>query len=183
MQKNLIKFLILLTLFFIGSCKNIDQRATTKILFPIYISKDVEIKNENYGITVPVIDRYIEIDSTLSLESKLRIIMDTLSINYFNGLELEIKNIDSTVIGKICKINLKESSNFNGPGSLKPYESWYDFFQGSTGGMFTTIVLKESLLQRAYKGEWIDAIVFYYQDEKLDYMDHIDLSGIIKRYE
>jgi hypothetical protein len=36
-------------------------------------------------------------------------------------------------------------------------------------------------LQKQYKGEWVDAVEFYYQNEKIGDRDHIFLSGTIKR--
>jgi hypothetical protein len=82
---------------------------------------------------------------------------------------------------KVLKVNLKENPGFKMPDSLGHYRSWYDFFQGSMGGGRTTIILTESTLQKQYKGEWVDAVEFYYQNEKIGDWDHIFLSGIIKR--
>jgi len=60
-----------------------------------------------------------------------------------------------------------ENSGFKTPDSSGKYLSWYDFFQGSSGGQHTTVVLTESILQRELKGDWINEVEFYYQNEKI----------------
>ncbi|MCX6320370.1 MAG: hypothetical protein NTX93_00985 [Bacteroidia bacterium] len=95
---------------------------------------------------------------------------------------MEVLGIDKNESDyKILKINLKENPGFIMPDSLGHYRTWYDFFQGSMGGEQTTIILIESTLQKQYKGEWVDAVEFYYQNEKIGEWDHTFLSGIIKR--
>jgi hypothetical protein len=97
-------------------------------------------------------------------------------------LKIEALGIDQSKDNyKILKVNLKENPGFKMPDSLGHYRSWYDFFQGSMGGERTTIILTESTLQKQYKGDWVDAVEFSYQNEKIGDWDHLFLSGIIKR--
>ncbi|NLM92507.1 MAG: hypothetical protein GX168_06160, partial [Bacteroidales bacterium] len=56
---------------------------------------------------------------------------------------------------------------------------WYDYFQGSMGGMNTSIVLRESFLQPDYDGVWIDAVAFYYQGDPIGAWDHLLLEGLL----
>ncbi|TQW41318.1 hypothetical protein D1N78_18170, partial [Clostridioides difficile] len=72
--------------------KMINSKKTTKIPIEI-ISKDEKIV------------KYLQIDEESSLKDKLRLILDTLSNEYFNGLdmEVEVKEKDNLV-----KINLIE---------------------------------------------------------------------------
>jgi len=132
---------------------------------------------------IPLIDKHISIPDTIVLINKISALMDSVSYYNFNKLKIEVLGIDSADNNfKTLKINLKENPGFVIPDSLGKYRSWYDFFQGSSGGQQTTIVLIESTLQRQYKGDWIDAVEFFYQDEVIGEWDHISLSGQIKRF-
>ena len=147
--------------------------------FSIYATKDTFLSKENAYQQIAYIDKVINLNQSKSVFEKLTIIADTLSNRYFNGLSIELT--DNFPESKIVKVNLVERPEFKGPGSLPSYQSWYDFFHGTMGGTNTTIILKESLLQRAYKGQWINGLVFYYQGKPIGEFDHIDLNGIIKR--
>ena len=132
---------------------------------------------------IPLIDKHISIPATIVLINKISTLMDSVSCCNFNKLKIEVLGIDSADNNfKTLKINLKENPGFVIPDSLGKYRSWYDFFQGSSGGQQTTIILIESTLQKQYKGDWIDAVVFFYQGELIGEWDHINLSGQIKRY-
>lgn len=150
--------------------------------FSIYASKDTFLSKENAYQQIAYIDKSITLEQSKTVFEKLTIIADTLSNHYFNGLSIELTdNFPDGNGGSIVKVNLVERPEFKGPGSLHSYQSWYDFFQGTMGGTNTTIILKESLLQRDYKGQWINGLVFYYQGKPIGEFDHIDLYGIIKR--
>lgn len=185
---------------------NLDLRRLYKPIFCIIISvslfgcksKSTSIKEDDFAIfsvvektdtisgtliMIPSIDKYISLPDTISLINKISTLMDSVSNYNFNKLKIEVLGIDS-IDGSIktLKINLKENPGFVIPDSLGKYRSWYDFFQGSYGGQQTTIVLIESTLQRQYKGDWIDAVEFFYQDEVIREGDHINLDGQIKRF-
>jgi hypothetical protein len=49
------------------------------------------------------------------------------------------------------------------------------------GGEATSIILKESILQRNYEGKWIDELEVYYQNEPIGQWDRVQLSGTILR--
>jgi hypothetical protein len=52
------------------------------------------------------------------------------------------------------------------------------YFQGSTGGACTTIMLVQTFLQNDYDGSWLDGVESYYDGRPIsDQWDHIDLSG------
>ena len=64
------------------------------------------------------------------------------------------------------------------------FETWrYLYFQGSTGGQFTSYSLRMTFLQPGYSGEWIDAVRFYYEGQPIREGDwtHLSLSGVINR--
>jgi hypothetical protein len=133
-------------------------------------------------IVVPKIDRYILLPKTISLYQKIDILLDSISKNSFNNLTIEILKLDIDENGyKSLKVNLREFPGFSIPNSLGKYQTWYEYFQGSTGGSHTTNVLIESILQKEYKGDWINQLEFYYQNERIGEWDHIFLSETIIR--
>jgi len=150
--------------------------------FALYSTKEVYDSVDGFDKMTPIVDHYISVPTNQDLFHKISILLDSVSAYNFNNLKIEVTGIDENENNyKILKINLKENPGFKMPDSLGNYRSWYDFFQGSMGGGRTTIILIESTLQKQYKGEWVDAVEFYYQNEKIEEMDHIFLSGIIKR--
>ena len=182
MKKILINISIYITL--VISLLSCNSKSTTKDSneFALYSTKEVFDSAAGYNKMIPIVDRYISIPANQSLINTATILLDSVSINNFNNLKLEVSGIDMEEGNfKVLKVNLKENPGFKMPDSLGHYRSWYDFFQGSMGGEQTTITLIESTLQKQYKGEWVDAVEFYYQNEKIGEWDHIFLSGIIKR--
>jgi len=182
MKKILINISIYITL--VISLLSCNSKNTTKDFneFALYSTKEVFDSAAGYNKMIPIVDRYISIPANQSLINTATILLDSVSINNFNNLKLEVsgiyKNKDSL---EILKINLKENPGFKMPDSLGHSPSWYEFFQGSMGGGQTTTTLIESALQKQFEGEWVDAVEFYYQNEKIGEWDHIFLSGIIKR--
>jgi hypothetical protein len=159
------------------------EEINKSIIIPLYRSMEIEVSGR--WISVPVADKYILLDPKYDRITMLNHIAAELSSSYFNGLKIEIGNIennDSKGGGGMISINLAEAADYSGPGSVRPYHSWYDFFQGSAGGTNTSIILRESFLQRTYKGEWFDSVQFSYMGEPFPESDHVQLSGIITRY-
>ena len=150
--------------------------------FALYSTKEVFDSAAGYNKMIPVIDRYISIPANQSLINTATILLDSVSANNFNNLKLEVTGIyfnkDSL---EILKVNLKENPGFKMPDSIGHYRSWYDFFQGSMGGGQTSIILVESALQKQFNDKWVDAVEFFYQNEKIGEWDHVYLSGTIKR--
>ncbi len=161
--------------------EKVDVEEKTE-LFTIYVGKDTFLEERNVYEMLPHKDRTIAVNKNKTVKEKVETITDTLSKSYFNKLDIEVSEIyTSDPAGKIANISLKEDSAFTGPGSLPPYQSWYDYFQGSYGGQNTTILLKENILQREYNGDWIDGVVFFYQGDSIGVWDHINLNGLIKK--
>jgi hypothetical protein len=177
---QLIKLSILLGILVIGCKTNKASKETDE--FALFTTIEVFDSTSRSIIIVPSIDRFISIPANQSLNNKVNSLLDSISKNSFNNLKIESLGIAEIGNGyKSLKVNLLENPGFKIPDSLGKYKSWYDFFQGSAGGQHTTIVLTESILQREFKGDWINEIVFYYQNEKIGEYDHISLSGTIKR--
>lgn len=174
-------FFFLIIAYYTG-CK-MDKEPIAKHFdqFRIYVNKDTSLEN-GIQTTVTSVGRKIEIPASLDLSDKIKILLDSISFHYFNNLPIELAKIDNSDDGlKILFINLKESSDYNGPGSVEPYKSWYDYFQGSSGGLNTTTILTRSILQKEYPGKWIDGVMFMYQGDSIGIWDHINLNGLILR--
>lgn len=162
--------------------ETVDQQIVESDTFAMYSSKDTLFVEENVTKQIPFVDRYIVVMQSKTRLEKLKTIADTLSKLYFNGLTITITDsFGDAGGGSIARVDLVERDDYHGAGTVKAYQSWYDYFQGSAGGQNTTIALRESLLQRQYKDEWVDSLVFYYQGEPIGNWDHIALQGFIKR--
>jgi hypothetical protein len=182
MSKIFAKTTIYFTLAIVIFSCNLKNPATEFDEFALYSTKEVFDSVDGFDKMTPIVDHYISVPTNQDLSMKISILLDSVSAYNFNNLKIEPLGIDENEDNyKILKINLKENPGFKMPDSLGNYRSWYDFFQGSMGGGRTTIILIESTLQKQYKGEWVDAVEFYYQNEKIEESDHIFLSGIIKR--
>ncbi len=177
----LLIFLITIILVSAGSCKG-RKAGSSQESFIIYGAGDSIAPGGSPSFLVAVPFDTIAISIKSSVEEKVTALLDSLSSICFNGLDIELMNINTDSSGiKTIRIDLREDKSYTGPGTTEPYFSWYDFFQGSTGGQSTTISLINTILQRNYEGEWPDALEVYYMGEPVGNMDHINLSGIILR--
>jgi len=177
---NLLKIIILTGLIVIGCKTGTDSRGSVE--FALFTTKEVFDSSSRSIIILPSIDRIISLPAGQTLDNEINSLLDSISKNCFNSLKIKSLGIVESDEGyKSLKVNLVENPGFIIPDSLGKYKSWYDLFQGSAGGQHTTIVLTESILQRDFKGDWINEVEFYYQNEKIGEFDHISLSGIIKR--
>lgn len=140
--------------------------------FPVY-GPDREAMNAE-------INFYVRIPKNLPAIEKLKILADKLSRFKF-GLPIEVLRVKEQKGRKIAVINLLEHKETDINSEL----TWRSvYFQGSTGGFFTTKTLIETFLQEDYSGEWIDGVEFYYEGKSISNdWDHISLSGTIYRKE
>jgi hypothetical protein len=99
------------------------------------------------------------------LKKKLEILAKVMSEVYFSNLPIQVIRIEEIDKKKIAIVNLKESAENQG---ITDYEklvgkTWTThYMQGSTGGTITETILIETMLQRDYKGQWIDGVQFLY---------------------
>lgn len=114
----------------------------------------------------------VSIEDKLMLEEKLEILAKQLSKEQFEGLGIELYKIDDEEGKKIATMNLIESADDSDPSWIRMY------FQGSTGGIVTTVSLDETFLQKEYDGDWIDGVRFLYEGEKIMF-DHVESLGEI----
>ncbi len=168
----------------ISGCKQKKKTPPRPVTFHhlyLYTTQEVSDPQTQVIRQVPLIERSIEMADTLSLEAQLNNLLDTLSATYFNGLKVSATVVTDSLQSSIAKIYLQEPAGFVMPDSIGNYRSWYDYFQGSSGGEYTGIVLTETVLQRDYKGAWIRSAEFYYQGKPFGEWDHVLLTGELKR--
>lgn len=175
--------LLLISVFFLTGCKNLEDTNSDSIKNENkynkedeYISNTKESKFNILSMDVNTSDTIvlgnIMVDESLALKDKLNLILDEVSRLKFDNAPIKCLKIENN----IAYIDIKEDKNKNYWSSK--------FFQGSTGASITSYTLVESLLQREYKGKWIDGIYFTYEGEKDVEFDHLDANffgHIIKR--
>jgi len=143
-------------------------------------------------------DFSIAIPEGLPLAGRLQILASALSRRRFDNLPIEIIGVEERDGRTIALVGLLESDwnrdlfaeqeRLWDEGRGKEADSLYRkmqrpswrtlYFQGSTGGACTTIMLVETFLQRDYDGVWLDGVEFYYEGKPIsDEWDHIHLSG------
>lgn len=118
---------------------NIDKPDKTERIFKI------TTKNVDYKV---ISEEEIKTVG-LGVSDNIKKILSTISTKYFDGKMLELKTIETVTNKKIAVINL---------GGDKSY--WNQRMQGSVGGEITEYTLIENILQREYKGYWIDGVKF-----------------------
>ncbi|EJA6796557.1 TPA: hypothetical protein KRQ71_001396 [Clostridioides difficile] len=125
--------------------KMINSKKTTKIPIEI-ISKDEKIV------------KYLQIDEESSLKDKLRLILDTLSNEYFNGLdmEIEVKEKDNLV-----KINLIEPDK-------KSRVSWKDDYLNEQNIIYTINNIIKNVIQEEDNSIWIEEVEIYYNGKLIE---------------
>ncbi len=146
----------------------IEEPAQGESMFIIY-SGDIDTYEKEIFSKVPIAD-------SIELQGKLEILAENLSKMLFDGLGIEVAKVEDENGQLIATVNLTENNN--------PDESsWKSgYFQGSAGGAITGITLEETFLQREYGGEWIDGVIFIYEDQALEF-DHMGgLGQTISRF-
>lgn len=120
----------------------------------------------------PGIGFYVATDENATLYEKVALIADILSRVYFRDHPIDLLRIADRDGKKIAVVDLRE------PESEGVFSWRSGFFQGSSGGYWTTYMLVNAFLQQDYKGEWVDGVVFYYQGKPIiEEWDHIFLHG------
>lgn len=127
----------------------------------IYISPD------NYGKILT--ENIITIDKDKTLEHNVKKVIDGTMRNFFKGKKYEVsfKQLNGKSIVVLNLIDEKES------------KSWYNTFQGSTGGYVNSNMIIENTLQRDYKGKWIDGLQVLYNGNKAEFQHAPDLENIL----
>ena len=102
--------------------------------------------------------KYLQIDEESSLKDKLRLILDTLSNEYFNGLdmEVEVKEKDNLV-----KINLIEPDK-------KSRVSWKDDYLNEQNIIYTINNIIKNVIQEEDNSIWIEEVEIYYNGKLIE---------------
>ncbi|HSQ87940.1 hypothetical protein [Romboutsia sp.] len=100
--------------------------------------------------------KYLEIKKDSSLQQKIEIIISTISKECFNNLPIKI-----TVYGKnTAKIELIEPKD-----STKNRVSWKKDYLNEYTKEYTINTIIKNVIQEEYKGDWIEKVQLYYEDE------------------
>jgi len=125
----------------------------------------------NEGATRLEVVLRVPVPDSLGLAGRVAVLCRSLSEHVFAGLPVELVRLDSSNGRRVAVINLAERGTPAG-------RTWRSgFFQGSTGGGFTTASLVETFLQPGFGGEWLDGVRFLYEEEPVSpEWDHIRLD-------
>ncbi|MCH8033504.1 MAG: hypothetical protein IH950_07095 [Bacteroidetes bacterium] len=125
----------------------------------------------------------VTFDKTFTREQILDSLASFLTVNYFvpknkyyqNKAKISI-NIDS-----IMAFNSTDRQYRIAVVNIQDFDKicMTLYFQGSSGGQNTYIMLVSNLMQPQLKDPLLDGIIFLYNNSELKGMDHINLSGII----
>jgi len=98
---------------------------------------------------------------------------------YNNKVKIKIRIQDITIINTPNKNYSIATVNIEDPAKI----CMGIYFQGSTGGYNTFLMLVANLMQPQLEYPLLDAVIFLYNSEELEQMDHINLKGIISERE
>ena len=116
---------------------------------------------------------FIKIEQGLPLRIQVSLMATALSKNCFSYLPIEVQGIQEYDQKKVAVINLRELEGFDA-GKAWHGASWAQgYFQGSSGGAATTVILAESFLQRNNPMPWIDGVVFLYEEHPIRNFEHV----------
>ncbi len=143
-----------------------DTIPTGTVLLPVWGPNQEYDKDE--------IVCYIPAPDSATITEKMEIICDRLSQLMFCYGGIKLMKIDTIEGRTVAEINLIGDSIGN------PWSR--NYFQGSSGGGFTTMTLRRGFLQETYHGPWVDGVRFHLGGKPIeDVWDHIFLSGIFYR--
>lgn len=131
---------------------NVDKADKTERVFKI-VTKNVDYKVVSGGEVKTV---------GLGVAENIKKILSTVSSKYFDNKDIELKTIDTVDNKKIAVINLAGDEKY-----------WNQKMQGSAGGQITEYTLIENVLQRDYKGYWIDGVRFTLNGKEIEDNGHI----------
>ena len=145
------------------------------ILLVLYLSKSDKLAFPIYTANADTYQREKVADVRVEKEAEIDTILEAL----VKGLSEKVFILPMTYEGiemifgqKIAVVNLHESGDENPPVSWRT-----GYFQGSTGGVVTSVSLQETMLQRDYDGDWVDGVKFLYEGEPIEFEHVSGLSG------
>ncbi|WP_297636887.1 hypothetical protein [uncultured Clostridium sp.] len=133
--------------------EEVEKEDKTERIFKV-VTKDIDYKVVN-GKEIKTVG--------LGVADNIKKILNQVSKDYFDGKTIELKDIETVNNKKIAIVNL---------GGSKDY--WNQRMQGSLGGAITEYTLIENVLQREYKGYWIDGVKFTLDGKQLQESQHAE---------
>lgn len=97
----------------------------------------------------------------LGVAENIKEILSTISKKYFDDNTIELTTIETIDSKKIAVINLTGDKDY-----------WHQKMQGSAGGQITEYTLIENVLQREYKGYWINGVRFTLNGKEITNNSH-----------
>lgn len=155
----------------VENIKDEEEEKVVMSTFTIY-SKDANTEEE-------VVAGDVEIETEYDLDHQLNTLAEKMSELQFDSLPIivtEIKDVNGKKVAVIDLSENKDNTKDENGSFVNP--SWYEYFQGSTGGSITEHTLITTMLQSDYTGEWIDGVQFTYEGESAE-TAHTPLLGQI----
>lgn len=138
-----------------------------QLTFPIYTANSDTYEREE------VAD--IRVDKDTELDDILTALVKDLSEKVFK-LPMTYESTQIILGQKIAVVNLHEKPEDKSVEYTAV--SWRTgYFQGSTGGVVTSVSLVETMLQREYDGDWVDGVKFLYEGKPIEFEHVAGLSG------
>lgn len=174
MNKIAVSFLIIATTLLSTACMDykLDKVELVDTGDSAVVKKGEDIKEEADTINpkrtakIPIeivskddkIVKYLQIDEESTLKDKLQLILDTLSHEYFNDLdmEVEVQEKDSLV-----KINLVEPDE-------KGRVSWKEDYLNEQNIIYTINNIIKNVIQEDDNSIWIEEVEIYYNGELIE---------------
>ena len=147
------------TYYFYAPDSNAENIVTTKVYFNSKITKEAILDSIAFHLSnTYFIPRYYDYEDTQKIKIEIKKVTEIdLSDSHFLIATVNINDPD-----KICMAT---------------------YFQGSSGGRITFLMLVANLMQPQLMNPLLEGIVFTYNGEELGIMDHINLEGIISERE
>lgn len=106
-------------------------------------------------------------------DKKLSRLASKMSKHLFSQKKIVLTSIKTEEGKEIAYFDLQDKEE-----ELTSPNNWHQSFQGSTGAQTTLASICETLLQKNYKGNWIDGIKLTYNGEYAEF-DHITFDDIV----
>ena len=138
---------------------------TQKEKLIIYTSNIETGASENHSV--------VSVLKLLPINKKMSHLALKLSNENFQGKPIVLKEIVIEEGKKIAYFDLQDKNK-----DISSPDNWYSSFQGSTGAQSTLNSIVDTLLQKEFKGDWIDGINLTYNGQYIEF-DHISFENIV----
>ncbi|MBF4691872.1 hypothetical protein [Fusibacter ferrireducens] len=120
---------------------------------------------------LPYIDHYGILSPNLTDEDKVKYLASYLQKHYFENVSIDVKSVEIIDGKRTAIVNLTNlDSSLGDKTTQNKWENLY--FQGSTGGSMTEIILIDGFLQDQLVDWPLDAVRFLYKNEPIHF-EHV----------